>query len=62
MIITCIWEHNGDDTLLYAGNAVGAFTRGASLEEAIAKMPREVTAYGAWAGQAFSPPFDVAIA
>ena len=62
MTITCIWEHNGDDTLLYAGNVVGAFTRGASLEEAMGKMPREVTAYGAWAGKAFSPPFDVVIA
>lgn len=27
MIIKCVWEHNGDDTLLYSENFIGAFTR-----------------------------------
>lgn len=40
MKIECIWEHNGGDSLLYAGNCMGAFTRGASLEEAVRKMRR----------------------
>lgn len=62
MQIPCIWEHNGNDTLLYAGNVIGAFTRGASLEQAMEKMPREVTAYSAWAGKPLSPPFDMVIA
>ena len=39
MIIHCVWEHNGNDTLLYATNFVGAYTRGESLEIAKAKMP-----------------------
>ena len=32
MIINCVWEHNGSDTLLYAANFIGAYTRGESLE------------------------------
>ena len=38
MKIRCVWEHNGDDTLLYAVDFVGAYTRGESLEKAIAKI------------------------
>ena len=30
--IRCIWEHNGPDSILYAEDFVGAFTRGASRE------------------------------
>lgn len=51
MEIRCIWEHNGADSLLYAENLVGAYTRGASLEEALAKMPAEGEAYLRWLGQ-----------
>ena len=40
MISYCVWEHNGNDTLLYATNFVGAYTRGESFEIAKAKMPR----------------------
>ena len=32
MKIKCVWEHNGDDTLLYAENHVGAFSRGKTLD------------------------------
>lgn len=52
MKIECIWEHNGGDSLLYAGNCMGAFTRGASLEEAVRKMPDEIRSYYAWLGEA----------
>ncbi len=52
MDIACIWEHNGNDTLLYARDFPGAFARGASLDEAIQKMPAEVRAYLAWLGEA----------
>lgn len=52
MKIECIWEHNGGDSLLYAGNCIGAFTRGASLEEAVRKMPDEIRSYYAWLGEA----------
>lgn len=44
----CIWEHNGDDTLLYSADYIGAFTRGENLETAIEKMQNEVTSYLNW--------------
>ena len=43
-----IWEHNGDDTLLYSGECIGAFTRGANLDEAIEKIPDEINSYLSW--------------
>ncbi len=48
MRVRCVWEHNGNDSLLYADQFTGAFTRGASREEALAKMQREIGAYLAW--------------
>ena len=42
MKISCVWEHNGNDSILYADSFPGAFTRGASKEEAMLKMPEEV--------------------
>ena len=55
MKIDCIWEHNGNDSILYAGNFIGAFARGASKEEAIRKMPEEIRRFQLWRGE---PPFD----
>ena len=46
----CIWEHNGDDTLLYAKDYVGAFTRGENFEVASKKMKNEILAYSSWLG------------
>ena len=54
MKVNCVWEHNGNDSLLYAADYPGAFTRGASLEEALGKMPDEIAAYLRWRGQ--TPP------
>lgn len=48
MTINCVWEHNGKDTLLYAVDYIGAYTRGESLE--VAKMPQEIVSYGKWLG------------
>ena len=48
MIIECVWEHNGNDSILYSSNIIGAFTRGATKEEAIGKMPLEAAAYMRW--------------
>ncbi len=48
MTIKCIWEHNGNDTLLYSVDHIGAYTRGESLEIAKAKMPREIVSYCKW--------------
>ena len=51
MTVNCIWEHNGNDTLLYATDYIGAYTRGESLEIAKAKMPVEITSYLKWSGE-----------
>ena len=50
MQVACIWEHNGDDTLLYAADFPGAYTRGENLAMAMAKMPAEIASYLRWAG------------
>ena len=47
----CVWEHNGNDTLLYSVDYVGAYTRGNSLEAAMSKMRTEIDAYSLWCGQ-----------
>lgn len=51
MTINCVWEHNGNDTLLYAADHIGAYTRGESLEIAKAKMPHEIVSYLKWLGE-----------
>ena len=51
MKVYCVWEHNGDDTLLYAVDYIGAYTRGESLEIAKAKLPQEIVAYLKWLGE-----------
>lgn len=62
MIIYCVWEHNGNDTLLYAIDFVGAYTRGESLEIAKAKMPDEIASYFRWLGEDVSDSMEVVIA
>ncbi|MBQ7161041.1 MAG: hypothetical protein IJR90_04980 [Clostridia bacterium] len=59
MKINCVWEHNGNDSILYADSYAGAFTRGASKEEAIRKMPEEIRRFRSWLGEA--PPDDYEI-
>ena len=44
----CVWEHNGNDTLLYSTEYIGAYARGDSLEAAVAKMKAEIEAYSLW--------------
>lgn len=51
MRINCIWEHNGNDSLIYAENCIGAFTRGESVDAALKKMPAEIQSYLAWTGE-----------
>lgn len=50
MKIECIWEHNGDDTLLYAKDYVGASIRGENLQVALQKMNNELRSYSLWLG------------
>ena len=61
MIINCVWEHNGNDTLLYATDYIGAYTRGESLEIAKAKMPQEIVAYLKWLGGDTSDNIEIVI-
>ena len=61
MSIKCAYEHNGNDTLLYSTEYVGAFTRGKSLEEAKAKMPVEISRYCRYAGLPLPSDFSVEI-
>lgn len=61
MKIECIWEHNGDDTLLCAKDYVGAFTRGENLEVASKKMKNEILAYSSWLGNDLQEDIEVVI-
>lgn len=59
--INCVWEHNGNDTLLYATNFIGAYTRGENLEIAMAKMPQEIISYCKWLGEEAPDKIDIVI-
>ncbi|MBP3666160.1 MAG: hypothetical protein J6K29_03815 [Clostridia bacterium] len=62
MKIPCFWEHNRGDTLLYAVDLPGAFTRGESLSVAITKMPAEIKSYLAWRGDPVPDLIEIVIA
>lgn len=57
----CVWEHNGNDTLLYSVDHIGAFTRGNSLEAAAAKMNAEIASYSRWKNQKVEAMGDLVI-
>ena len=59
MRVECVWEHNGNDTLLYAANLPGAYARGESKGIALSKMEQEVQSYLKWAGK--SVPEEICI-
>ena len=59
MSVSCVWEHNGDDTLLYCVDFPGAYTRGSSLQEAAEKIPAEVHSYCQWVGSEI--PIDMEV-
>ena len=56
-----VWEHNGNDTLLYSVDNVGAYSRGESLDVAISKMKSELEAYSLWKNQTFEDDFEIEI-
>ena len=62
MTINCVWEHNGNDTLLYAIDHIGAYTRGESLEIAKAKMPGEIVSYLKWLDEDTTDNMEIIIA
>ena len=57
----CVWEHNGNDTLLYSVDHIGAYTRGSSLAAAMAKMRAEIDAYALWRSEEGGPETDIEI-
>lgn len=61
MTINCVWEHNGNDTLLYAVDYVGVYTRGESLDVAKAKMPAEISSYLKWCGGNAVEDYEIVI-
>lgn len=61
MIANCEWEHNGKDSLLYASDFPGAYTRGPDRASALQKMPAEIAAYLHWRGLPVPPVVDVII-
>ena len=61
MTINCVWEHNSNDTLLYAVDYIGAYARGENLETAITKMPGEILTYLKWLGEDSSESIEIKI-
>ena len=61
MTINCVWEHNGRDTLLYAVDFVGAYTRGETLDAAVRKMQAEICSYLKWCGKKAVTSMDIVI-
>jgi hypothetical protein len=57
----CIWEHNGNDTLLLSESLIGAFTRGASLDIALSKMEAEAASYLKWRGAPAPEAFETEV-
>ncbi len=52
MKISCVWEHNGSDSILHASSYVGAYTRGETKDIALQKMAGEIVSYLKWKGEA----------
>ena len=48
MKIRCVWEHNGDNSIVYSDNYIGLFTRGRTKDIALGKMGDEVRSYLHW--------------
>ena len=61
MKIKCVWEHNGNDTLLYAVDYIGSYTRGENLEIAKSKMSGEIASYLRWLSEDVSDNIEVVI-
>lgn len=52
MNIPCVWEHNGNDSLLYAVNLPGVYSRGPCREIALGKLAGDAVSYLRWLGLA----------
>lgn len=54
--ICCVWEHRGEDTILWPVDYPGAFARGESLQAAMEKLPKDLHDWAEWTGAA-APEF-----
>lgn len=61
MKIRCVWEHNGNDSLLYSDNYIGAYTRGATKDIALSKMADEIRSYLNWKKDFVPEAFEMEI-
>ena len=61
MKIRCVWEHNGDDSIVYSDNYIGAFTRGETKDIALSKMIGEITSYLQWKNDLTPETFEIEI-
>lgn len=59
--VPIVWEHNGDDTILWAVDQPGAFARGERLEIALSKLEHEVRSWLRWAGEPVPERLDFEI-
>ena len=59
--IRCVWEHRGNDTILWAVDCPGAFARGANLSEALKKLPEDLSAWSLWTGGTLPEYRDIEI-
>lgn len=61
MKVKCVWEHNGDDTMLFAIDFVGAYARGENKEIASKKMENEIYSYLKWLEKGIPQDFSIEI-
>ncbi len=51
MVIGCVWEHNKNSSTVFSTDYAGAFARGASKDEAMSKLGKDINVYMAWLGE-----------
>ena len=59
--VDCVWEHSGDDSILWPVRCPGAFARGASLEEAKSKLEKDLRDWSDWTAQPVPECIEVEI-
>lgn len=61
MEVKVVAEYNENGTLIYADNFPGAYTRGKNIEEALKKVPKEITRYLVWLEQIQVSKEDISV-
>lgn len=59
MKIRCAWEHNGNDSMVYASNFIGVFARGETKEIALSKMENEIRSFLCWKNETLTEDLEV---